>query len=455
MTKPAHRLRYASLLLLTVFTLAGLGCKQPFTAAKVTLEWWGTTTQPVGVSALIADYHAIHPNISVTYRVVRPEEFDQTLLRALAAGTGPDIITLPNTSLRAWQDYLSPLPGTLTLPFLELTGVIKKEPTASLKTVPTMTLSAIQDLFVDTVPQDVVIDGQVYGFPLNLDSLLMFYNRDLLNAAGYATPPATWTDFKNAVQKITRIDKQGHLLQSGAALGEAGNVPYAADILGALMLQNGTQMITGTRASFDQPITVGGVSYAPGVDAVRFYTDFANPSKETYSWSKDEPSAWQAFANGTLGFTFGYWRDYAGLKASSPHVTVGVATFPQIDGTTHPAYLASYAVQAVTKQSQYQSEAWGLLHFMARTEEADKYLTASRQPSAHRQFYQTQLQDPELGTPAKQLLTARSWYRGYNPRVADNALLDLIRRVTTGTDITQALNFAVQQVSQTLTKVAL
>ncbi len=455
--QPRHPHRYALGLLLATLSLAGLGCKKPFNAPPVALNWWGTEALPAGTKLVLADYQSVHPNISIHYRQVRPEEFEQTLLRALAASQGPDLITLPNTSLRAWQDYLLPLPPNLTLPFLELKGVIKKEPTATLKTVPTMDLRAVQDLFVDAVPPDVVIDGKVYGFPLSLDSLVMFYNHDLLNAAGFATPPANWTDFKNAAQKITRIDKQGRLLQSGTSLGEADNVPYAADILAALMLQNNTPMVDsgGTRATFNQQVTVGGETYSPGADAVRFYTDFANPSKETYSWSKDEPPAWTAFAEGRVGFTFGYWRDYQSLQQSSPRVTVGVANFPQIDNTVRPAYLASYNVAAVTRQSQYQNEAWGFVHFAVRPEEAQKYVADSKLPTAERQLYQAQTQDPDLSVPAKQLLSARAWYRGYNPGAAQGFMLDLIRRVDSGTSLTEALDFAAQQVTQTLAKVTL
>jgi multiple sugar transport system substrate-binding protein len=449
--------RYTLGLLLASLSLAGIGCKQPFTAAPVSLTWWGTAPLPAGAKILMDDYRAVHPNITIRYRQVRPEEFDQTLLRALAANQGPDIISFPNTSLRSWQDYLSPLPATLTLPFLELKGVIKKEPTATLQTVPTMDLRTMQDLFVDAVPTDIVIDGKIYGFPLNLDSLLLFYNRDLLNAAGFASAPQSWTEFKNAVQKITRIDKQGHLLQNGAALGTADNVPYAADILAALMLQNGTPMLDGgnTRATFNQPITVAGQTYSPGADAVRFYTDFANPSKETYSWSKDEPSAWTAFADGKVGFTFGYWRDYLSLKQNSPRVTVGIGNFPQIDNTTRPTYLASYDILSVTAQSKYQNEAWGFVHFAVRPEEAEKYLGGAKLPTAERQLYQAQAQDPDVGLPTRQVLTARSWYHGYNPKAAQGFFLELIRRVNGGTNIEEALDFAVQQVTRTLAKVTL
>jgi multiple sugar transport system substrate-binding protein len=458
-----HKPLYISLLILTTVSLSGAVCKGGSTEAKnklaqpVALEWWGTNSNSAAVNEIINDYKNLHPNISVNYRQFRPEEFETALLRAMAAQKGPDIITLSNSSLRAWQDYLEPLPATITLPFIQMTGFIKKEPEAVLQTGNTMTLDNLRENFVDVVPQDVIIDNKIYGLPLSLDTLLIYYNRDLLNAAGFAKPPATWTEFKDATEKITRIDKQGRLLQNGVAMGEANNVLYAADILVALMLQNGTKMIdsSGTRATFNQQTQQGNETYSPGADAVRFYTDFANPSKETYSWSKEEPATLKAFASGKLGFMFGYWRDYNTIKAQTPGINLDIANFPQIDNTTRPTYYASYFVQAITKQSKYVNEAWGLLHFAARAEEAQKYLSSAKQPSAHRQFYQTQVQDPNLGLPAKQLLTAKSWYRGFNYKEAEKAILELINQINSGTTITQALEFAAQKVTQTLYKTSL
>lgn len=454
---------YISLVILAAISLSGAVCKGGSSAAKdklaqpVALVWWGVNSNSAATNEIINDYKNLHPNISVNYRQFRPEEFETALLRALAAQKGPDIITLPNSSLRAWQDYLEPLPPTITLPFIQMTGFIKKEPEAVLQTGNTMTLDALRETFVDVVPQDVIIDNKIYGLPLNLDTLIVYYNRDLLNAAGFAQPPATWTEFKEAVEKITRINKQGRLLQNGVAMGEADNVTYAADILTALMLQNGTQMTdpSGTRATFNQQTQQGGEAYSPGADAVRFYTDFANPSKETYSWSREEPQVLKAFASGKLGFMFGYWRDYNTIKTQTPGINLNVANFPQIDNTTRPTYYANYFVQAVTKQSKYLNEAWGLLHFVARAEEAEKYLNSAKQPSAHRQFYQTQTQDQELALPAKQLLTAKSWYHGFNPKEAEKTMLELIRQVNSGTTISQALEFAAQKVTQTLFKTSL
>lgn len=446
-------------LLLTSLTLLGFGCRggsssaQQAIAKKITLQWWRAQGSQDDFSAVIADYQATHPNVSVRVRNIRPEEFEQVTLHALAAGNGPDILSLPNNGLGYWRDSLAPLPPQLNLSFIEVSGFIQKQATAVTKAVPTTTLAQLRDTFVDVVVKDAVVDGKIYALPLALDSLVMFYNRDLLAAANVAEPPATWTDFKNAVQRITKVDNQGRLVRAGASLGTADNVPYAADILVALMMQNGTPMVdsTGTAATFSREVVTPTQRYVPGADAVRFYTDFANPAKETFSWSAEEPSAWEAFSSGKLAFTFGYWRDYAKAAARAPQVNIGVAPFPQIDGADRPTYYASYYLETVTKQSQHQNEAWDLLQFITKPPEVNKYLTATKQLTAVRSLVQGQLDDITLGAPAQQLLSSRSWYHGYNADAVHNAFLTLIRQASSGGDLSAALTLAAGQVGRTLT----
>ena len=202
-----------ALLGLVALPLFGFGCKGGSNDARneaakpIKLNWWRTADTREQFLPIITDYLALHPNIAINFKQIRPEELDQTLLEALASGTGPDIVSLPNTSLKQWQDKLAPLPATTTLPYIEIKGFIKKEPVVTLKTTNSLSLKNLRDNFVDVVYQDAILDGKIYGLPVSLDTLLMFYNKYLLNAADLPVPPATWTDFKLASQKITKQDK--------------------------------------------------------------------------------------------------------------------------------------------------------------------------------------------------------------------------------------------------------
>jgi len=453
-----HSTWLAIILLTSSLSLLGLGCKGGDPAAqkqaetKIILNWWRTQGSTQDFAEVIKAYQQIHPNISIKVTVIPGDQLEQRLLEALAAGRGPDLVSLLNSHLGSWQDKLQPLPATITLPFQEMRGLIKKEPTWVMQTNATLNPKAMPQLYVDTVVKDAIINNQIYGLPIALDSLLLYYNRDLLNGAQIATVPADWESFKTAVQKITQLDKNGKFLQYGAALGEGNNVPYAADILTALMLQNGTPMTNSTSsvATFAQAVKSGDQSFVPGQDALRFYTDFANPTKETYTWSAAEGEAWQQFASGKVGFIFGYWRDFAKLKQLAPKINLGVANFPQISATGRPVYLASYYLETVPKQSQHISEAWDLLQYLAQPSHLSDYLKNTKQPAAQRSLVADQLKNLDVAIPATQSLNAQSWYHGLKPDLVDSVFKNLIEQTVSGTDMIQNLRYAATQITQTL-----
>jgi len=126
---------------LTALLLAGFGCKggsreaQEAAAKAVSLNWWRVGGSKQNFDILLNDYKKIRPNVSVNVSQIREEELESALIQALADGRAPDVVSLPNTWLRGWQHRLAPLPPTLTLPYLELTGTFKKEPRWVLKEI--------------------------------------------------------------------------------------------------------------------------------------------------------------------------------------------------------------------------------------------------------------------------------------------------------------------------------
>jgi ABC-type glycerol-3-phosphate transport system substrate-binding protein len=57
-----------------------------------------------------------------------------------------------------------------------------------------------------------------------MDSMVLYYNKDMFNAAGIVAPPTTWQEFQDDVKKLTLVDATGNIVRSGAAIGTAQNV---------------------------------------------------------------------------------------------------------------------------------------------------------------------------------------------------------------------------------------
>jgi len=240
-----------------LFTL-GAGCggggtQAPSDAGKVKLIYWRVFDGDDAFDEIIDKYRAQHPYVSIDYKVLRFDEYEEELIRALAEGEGPDIFTIHNTQMNEYKNLLLPMPTSVKTKYLETVGSVRKETVLSTKETALPSQRSIKEDFVDVVAGDVILpyqpdedtpaEDRVFGLPLSVDTLALYYNKDLFDAAGIAQAPTTWEEFQADVIALTQYADDGSVLQSGASLGTTGNVDRASDIIQALMLQNGTKMV--------------------------------------------------------------------------------------------------------------------------------------------------------------------------------------------------------------------
>ncbi len=446
--------------------LAGFGLKAcnrpPAEATKpIALTWWGVFEQEEYVRPLINAFQQKHANISITFRKFRFEEYEDELLNALAEDRGPDIFSIHHTWVGRYVPKISPMPSTITLPIQVQQGTIKKEIVTQLQTERGVTPLDLRTRFLDVVAEDVVRMvaekpeqppvERVFGLPLSMDTMVLYANRDLLNAARIPEPAHTWDQLQQHVRTLTRVTGD-RIMQAGAGIGTSANVPRATDLLTLLMMQNGAVMANDRGvATFDQiPENTLGRDRAPGLEALEFYTDFANPAKEVYTWNADLPDAFEMFVQGRLAYFFGYAYHLPTIRARAPKIRLTIAPVPQIDGNPE-VHIANYWVQSVSKRSKRPEAAWGFVQFMTNIERARSYTAASKQPPALRALVGEFLDDPDLAAFMGELLTTKSWYKGVNAAAMEKILRELIdagnRREV---ELDRAIEFAANQVDQTL-----
>jgi multiple sugar transport system substrate-binding protein len=286
-----------------------------------------------------------------------------------------------------------------------------------------------------------------------VDTLAMYYNKDLLNNAGIAQPPAFWNnEFQQAVKKMTKQDSQGNIIQSGAALGGSNNVERYSDILSVLMMQNGSVMMNDNgQVIFDRiPPALKDQKYNPGIEALRFYADFANPAKEVYSWNNNLDDSLNLFSQGQLALMFGYAYQLPTIKAQAPKLNFGIAKLPQIEGNT-PINFANYWVEAVSNKSKYPNESWDFIQFATKAEQAKTYLAKAKRPTALRSLVNEQIDDFDIGVFAEEVLTAKSWYRGADSAAMEKIFAEMIDSAIPDQDkIQNIISLAANKVEQTI-----
>ncbi|MEX2090612.1 MAG: extracellular solute-binding protein, partial [Candidatus Paceibacterota bacterium] len=356
----------------------------------VTLQFWGVFDNRSVYDPIIREFQKQDSNIRIVYREFNFEDYERSLISALAAGTGPDIFMFHNTWLPKHGDKITPMPEE----FPKLGAL--------------MTVKDFQDQFVDVAVQDLIYTNKIFALPLYVDTLALYYNKDILNSAGITRPAQTWEEFNSDVEAITRLDGSGNITQSAAAMGTARNINRSTDILLALMMQSGVKMTDAenSSATFSRNVSNTAVSEI----ALKYYTDFANPSVRTYTWNDAQFYSIDAFAEGKTAMMFNYSHQIPVLKAKAARLNFGVAPIPQISSSNAKTY-ANYWTVAVSNSSQAPNDAWRFLIHLTSKDGASNYLNATLRPSARRDLIELQRNDLDLGVFALQALSARSWFQ--------------------------------------------
>jgi ABC-type glycerol-3-phosphate transport system substrate-binding protein len=269
-----------------------------------------------------------NPVFKIQYVEKDPRTYESDLLNAYAFGGLPDIFLMPQNLIFTYADKVINIPYTY---FPERTYDDTYVRSANIFKTPTGFL----------------------GFPLFSDPLVMYYNQDILENAGYATPPKYWSDLFEYVPKLTIKNDAQQILKSGVALGEFSNIANAKDIFASLVLQLDNSIVAlGPTQKYQSILnSQSTVSVHPTVQSLKFYNEFSDPIKSVYSWNKTMPDSENMFIAGDLAIYFGLASEFAGIKAKNPNLNFDVATLPQVKELNNAITYADVYALAIPKTS--------------------------------------------------------------------------------------------------------
>jgi len=368
--------------------------------------WWRPFHTQQTYQKVFDEFRKTYPNVRITV-VNKPygADYYKELIADIARGAGPDVFVLDDNDLPAYKDFVHPVSL--------FQGNV---------------LSEYQDNFADLVVKNSTDRDDVYGIATELENLQLYYNKDILAQNGIALPPTTWKQMADQSQTLTRLDAQSNLVQSAISLGhggtrtnrQIGNIEQYEDIIPLFLMQGGNSIYDKQ----DNNSTLGN-NPDNSFEALNTYLQFANPSKDVYTWSGTQRSNIELFAEGKLAYMINYSYTANQLKEKNPRLNFSVAPIPQMSDQNKKTY-GTFLMSSINRNLATQAEKDGkssnsarklavienFLYFLSLPENQALVSAQTQTPSANRKVLAQQQQSSgEIRVFANGALYADSYYQ--------------------------------------------
>jgi len=354
---------------------------------EITLTYFGLWDDKDILEPFIESFEKEYPQITIEYKKLSWDDYRDQFIDNISSDDLPDIFVIRGDSLPKYEDYIFPCPESIVTP------------------------DDFKNTFVEAAYDDLVSEDQIYGIPLSVDSLALYYNKDLFEEAELDLPPETWDEVKDYAQELTEKDEDGTITQAGIALGTSKNIGWPSDILQAMMLQKEISMVDQEKNAIFNLCSSGLDEVScPGAETLELYTSFIDPESEWQSWDNDLSRNTEMFVQEKLAMMINYSFQVSQIKSQNPDLDFAVAPFPQMEKGENITY-ARYWVLAVSKKSEHPEQAWDFIKFLSSKENNKEYCTNTSNPTPRLDLINEPQEDPILGVFIQQALSAKSWYK--------------------------------------------
>lgn len=241
---------------------------------------------------IIQDFQSKNPGITVNFQAYPPENYPTILSTALSGGTGPDVMMV-----RAYGAFETVAAGGYLLP-------LDNSKVPGLEKLPAPALAG----------ETLRADGKVYAVPFSTQTMLIIYNKKILNDNGIQ-PPKTWDDLMAACKTLK--DKGIFCFANGTATAWQNETIVSA--LGSSIMGKGFyDDLKAGKVDFTDPRFVSALEHVK--EASQYFPDgFIG---------LDYPSAQQLFVSGAAAMFAGGSFELANFKKQNADLDMGVLPAP-------------------------------------------------------------------------------------------------------------------------------
>ncbi len=346
-----------------------------------TVVLWGTVKAGSMVK-IVDEFNKSKTGYFIKYEEKSPDSFDQNLLEALASGVGPDLFFLPDNLAFHYSNKIFPIP-------------FSSYPLATFKE----TFAGAGEVFLT--------NNGILAFPITIDPMMMYYNRNILDSNAITFPPKTWEELSAMVPVITKKDNTNKIIKPAVALGYYSNVVHAKDILTTMFMQTGNPIVVNKNGNLRSALGASG-TYDLG-SILQYYSSFADSTKTVYSWNKSFSNSQDAFSREDLAFYFAPASELRSLTNRNPNQNLGVAPVPQLTNSNNKITSSRVTGVAISSASKNLTTAFVVASKIATTDFASKLAVTLEIPPARRDLLLVKPSDAYGPTFYNSALYAKSY----------------------------------------------
>lgn len=292
-------------------------------------SWIGNSPQ---MKKTAAEFHKLHPNITIKFENVPAEQAGQVLTTRIAGNNAPDVayVNASDTSDYAARGAAVDLTG-----YMGRSDVVKP------------------DDYVDAFKTFVTYEDKMWGLPMGGETTGLFYRTDMFEEAGIDGPPETWEEFEAAAAALTDEAKDQYGYELFATEAAYYWYPWLYQAGGDLLSEDGKEVLfTSDEAK----------------EAADFYVNLAKYSPPDYLNSNSYDGR-VAFAEGQVGmYMAGAW--FAGVMADEfPDIDGKWATAPLPEGPAGCKTTIAGDSLVMMSQTENSDAAWLWMEYLSQPEQ--------------------------------------------------------------------------------------
>lgn len=302
---------------------------------NVTIRFWDGNWNEEAFQKIQELWAKEHPEITIEAEFMVDDGMSDKYTLALQNGTAPDVVAcaLDWTTTFANAGLLAPLDE-----FIEADGVDVGQ-------------------YVPGAIEASTVNGNLYALPFRSETYTLFYNKDILAAAGYDKGPETWDEVKEIAAACTTDEVAGY----GLCGANYSNYSFQYITMlrssgGSILNEDNTQSALGSEAA---------------LQTAQLYKDLAAYAPASML-ENDNVANRTLFASGKVAMYMSGIYDVPEILKANPDLNFACTMAPTQNGAERSTILGGWSV-GIAECSENKEAAWEFVKFLTSPEVAALY----------------------------------------------------------------------------------